>query len=326
MVPNKDSILSVFWMIWGWKNVQPVANLQTFGDHIFNRTNIANTFVSWPFGWVRIHKYIGPYLSQISFASGWHHQTLQPLTAMFRIGKKQKNNTRWIASVVSTEVLVVSNTPPKFNMEPENDGFQKESPFPGTSFQFHVKFQGCMVYYCFIFISIWGRFPIGLICFKRCWNHQPGTIWKIQHSKPRIWKLASRFVKTKKCIELWNHLTSKGNRIAGILSMIFKNDGKFICFGRRWAIKSNPACRISLSQAKAATIATGGIRFTNTIFARNWQLWWVFSVLPGTLEFPNRIWCFQISRFDFSLEKKTVWNVYAQSDLWNHIFCVSSIS
>ena len=24
---------------------------------------------------------------------------------------------------------------PKFNMEPENDGFQKESPIPGTSFQ-----------------------------------------------------------------------------------------------------------------------------------------------------------------------------------------------
>ena len=28
-----------------------------------------------------------------------------------------------------------SSTPTKFNMEPENDGFQKESPFPGTSFQ-----------------------------------------------------------------------------------------------------------------------------------------------------------------------------------------------
>ena len=28
-----------------------------------------------------------------------------------------------------------THTPPKFNMEPENDGFQKESPFPGTSFQ-----------------------------------------------------------------------------------------------------------------------------------------------------------------------------------------------
>ena len=26
-------------------------------------------------------------------------------------------------------------TPPKFNMEPENDGFQRESPFPGTSVQ-----------------------------------------------------------------------------------------------------------------------------------------------------------------------------------------------
>ena len=29
-------------------------------------------------------------------------------------------------------------------MEPENDGFRKEYPFPGTSFfRFHVKFQGC---------------------------------------------------------------------------------------------------------------------------------------------------------------------------------------
>ena len=27
------------------------------------------------------------------------------------------------------------HTPPRFNMEPGNDGFQKESPFPGTSFQ-----------------------------------------------------------------------------------------------------------------------------------------------------------------------------------------------
>ena len=27
------------------------------------------------------------------------------------------------------------NTPPKFNMEPENDGFQKEAPFAGFDFQ-----------------------------------------------------------------------------------------------------------------------------------------------------------------------------------------------
>ena len=26
---------------------------------------------------------------------------------------------------------------PKFNMEPENDGFQEKSPFPGADFQVH---------------------------------------------------------------------------------------------------------------------------------------------------------------------------------------------
>ena len=35
------------------------------------------------------------------------------------------------------------DTPPKFNMEPENDGFNKESPFPGVEFSgFYVKLQG----------------------------------------------------------------------------------------------------------------------------------------------------------------------------------------
>ena len=32
-------------------------------------------------------------------------------------------------------IYIYIYTPPKFKMEPENDGFQKESPFPGTSFQ-----------------------------------------------------------------------------------------------------------------------------------------------------------------------------------------------
>ena len=36
-------------------------------------------------------------------------------------------------------------TPPKFNMEPEDHGFQKEFPFPGTFFRFHVKFWGCIL-------------------------------------------------------------------------------------------------------------------------------------------------------------------------------------
>ena len=32
-------------------------------------------------------------------------------------------------------MLEVKITPPKFNMEPENDGFEQESPFPGSDFQ-----------------------------------------------------------------------------------------------------------------------------------------------------------------------------------------------
>ena len=39
------------------------------------------------------------------------------------------------AQVFSFKISHVQFIPPKFNMEPENDGFQKESPFPGTSFQ-----------------------------------------------------------------------------------------------------------------------------------------------------------------------------------------------
>ena len=31
--------------------------------------------------------------------------------------------------------MAILDTPPKFNMEPENDGFQKESPFPMADFQ-----------------------------------------------------------------------------------------------------------------------------------------------------------------------------------------------
>ncbi len=33
------------------------------------------------------------------------------------------------------EGILYRGTPQKFNMEPENDGFQKESPFPGVDFQ-----------------------------------------------------------------------------------------------------------------------------------------------------------------------------------------------
>ena len=43
---------------------------------------------------------------------------------------------------MSHEKKTRPDTPPKFNMEPENDGFQKESPFPGTSFQVPCQISG----------------------------------------------------------------------------------------------------------------------------------------------------------------------------------------
>ena len=39
---------------------------------------------------------------------------------------------KWVPLIV---VYPLNNTPPKFNMEPEDDGFQKESPFPLVDFQ-----------------------------------------------------------------------------------------------------------------------------------------------------------------------------------------------
>ena len=50
--------------------------------------------------------------------------------------------SKWI--ITYSYMGYIGVTPPKFNMEPENDGFQKESPFPGLLFRFHVKFQGCI--------------------------------------------------------------------------------------------------------------------------------------------------------------------------------------
>ena len=42
-------------------------------------------------------------------------------------GEKKKN--------IYIYVPQIKNTPPKSNMEPENDGFQKKYPFPGAHFQ-----------------------------------------------------------------------------------------------------------------------------------------------------------------------------------------------
>ena len=42
---------------------------------------------------------------------------------------------RQIGSISPRIRVNIKNTPQKFNMESENDGFQKESPFPGANFQ-----------------------------------------------------------------------------------------------------------------------------------------------------------------------------------------------
>ena len=44
-----------------------------------------------------------------------------------RVGKMDEHFT--------IEMATLLHAPQKFNMEPENDGFQKESPFPGANFQ-----------------------------------------------------------------------------------------------------------------------------------------------------------------------------------------------
>ena len=40
-----------------------------------------------------------------------------------------------ISECTPLKINILHMLPQNFNMEPENDGFQKESPFPGTSFQ-----------------------------------------------------------------------------------------------------------------------------------------------------------------------------------------------
>ena len=43
------------------------------------------------------------------------------------------NMMQWGILLVKQQLNAI--TPPKFNIEPEKDDFQKESPFPGADFQ-----------------------------------------------------------------------------------------------------------------------------------------------------------------------------------------------
>ena len=52
---------------------------------------------------------------------------------------------RWSNKATKQKDKDLDLTPPKFNMEPENDGFQvRNLLFQGLLFRFHVKFQGCI--------------------------------------------------------------------------------------------------------------------------------------------------------------------------------------
>ena len=64
---------------------------------------------------------------------GEHDPTKSDKALDFDWAELQENAVK--GYIESQENHWTSTTPPKFNMKPENDGFQKESPFPGTSFQ-----------------------------------------------------------------------------------------------------------------------------------------------------------------------------------------------
>ena len=44
---------------------------------------------------------------------------------------------------VDNRIYLRSSTPPKINIEPENDGLDDVSPFPGCILRFHVNLPGC---------------------------------------------------------------------------------------------------------------------------------------------------------------------------------------
>ena len=57
---------------------------------------------------------------------------------------QQKPGSFWRLQVYMEMYTLKHILPPKFNMEPENDGFQEELPFLGTSFQVPCWFGGVL--------------------------------------------------------------------------------------------------------------------------------------------------------------------------------------
>ena len=51
--------------------------------------------------------------------------------------------------------VMVMFTPPKINIEPENDGLEDDVPLPGVSCQVHVNLPGCIRLYIQIHLYFW---------------------------------------------------------------------------------------------------------------------------------------------------------------------------
>ena len=56
--------------------------------------------------------------------------SLSPEICFVSLADMKADKAAWISIRVISET-----TPPRFNMEPENNGFQMDFPFPGTYFQ-----------------------------------------------------------------------------------------------------------------------------------------------------------------------------------------------
>ena len=109
--------------------------------------------------------------------------------------------------------VATSHTPPKFNMEPENNGFQMDFPFPGTYFHSMLNFGGvypictAQTFHAVhrAFVDKEGRSP-------RCWSFE---LWQSSNdhcnstTQQREWNFAPQFRRN-----MFQTLKSEGGRNA----------------------------------------------------------------------------------------------------------------
>ena len=99
--------------LWGWRLI---------------RTLSSATFICW-FGWFGA-------VPRQETESDVDDESLE----IFGCSKNLGSN---ISVVAMTYKLWLERTPPKINIEPENDGLEDDFPFQGSILRFHVNLQGC---------------------------------------------------------------------------------------------------------------------------------------------------------------------------------------